>query len=111
MTRHFGDVSVGESFDADDDLMIKGEWLKRDDVRELRDHLTAVLGDAQALASGAVVAPLMPPAEALKAAEETVTRLAPAANTRGFPDGTAPLRERMDAILRIAAFLMTGGRS
>lgn len=44
-------------------------------------------------------------AEALKVAEETVDRLAPKTNARGYTDGTAPLKERVAAILELAAFL------
>lgn len=44
--------------------------------------------------------------EALKVAEETVDRLAPKTNARGYADGTAPLKERIAAILEIAAFLL-----
>lgn len=47
-------------------------------------------------------------AEALNLAEETVTRLAPATNARGYLDGAAPLRERVASILEVAEFLMRG---
>lgn len=47
-------------------------------------------------------------AEALALAEETVSRLAaPTPNARGYADGhkPAPLAERTEAVLAIAAFL------
>ncbi len=43
--------------------------------------------------------------EALAVATETVNKLAPPTNARGYPDGAAPLRERGDLILRMAEFL------
>lgn len=44
-------------------------------------------------------------AEALKAAEDLITRLSPSTNARGYADGTASLSDRVTAILRVADFL------
>jgi hypothetical protein len=43
--------------------------------------------------------------EALKIAEDLVTKLAPATNARGYAEGVAPLSQRVDAILRLAEYL------
>lgn len=112
-----GDLSVNRAFDHDDELFLAlddaGVYLKRVEVTALRDHLTAVLGedvphlgDPARLTQVPTEAPGMSRAEALKLAEETVTRLAPATNARGYADGTAPLTDRVNAILRTAAYLM-----
>jgi len=45
-------------------------------------------------------------AEALKIAEELVSRLAPTTNGRGYLEGTAKLGERVEAILRVADYLV-----
>ncbi|MFG3715782.1 hypothetical protein [Micromonospora sp. NPDC047730] len=107
-------LSVGETFDADGELRIDGDYMERAEVVKLRDHLTALLGDAPAVPTGPLTVAAgygrLTRAEALKLAEETVTRLAPATNARGYADGTAKLAERMDAILRTADYL-TGGRA
>ncbi|MGZ0151893.1 hypothetical protein ACXJJ3_32885 [Kribbella sp. WER1] len=47
--------------------------------------------------------------DALKAAEELVTRLAPATNNRGYLEGTTPLNVRVAEILRVAEFLQQEG--
>ncbi|MFC0623798.1 hypothetical protein [Kribbella deserti] len=44
-------------------------------------------------------------AEALAVATETVNKLAPPTNARGYTDGASPLRERGDLIIRMAEFL------
>ncbi|BCJ41655.1 hypothetical protein GCM10010168_53470 [Actinoplanes ianthinogenes] len=105
----FSGLSVDDKFDNDGDLYIGGEYLKSDDVVRLRDHLTALLGGTPTTISTGPSAPPVPRDEALKAAEEMITRLAPATNGRGYTDGTTPLRERLDAILRIADYLTRGG--
>lgn len=108
----FGAINVGDRFDSDDDLDLDGiGYVSRADVRRFRDHLNGLLGDTATATSTAPRPLAMPPAEALKAAEETVGRQAPATNARGYSDGVAPLRERMDAILRVADFLMKGGNA
>ncbi|RLK22622.1 hypothetical protein DER29_0459 [Micromonospora sp. M71_S20] len=115
----FGDAfDIDDGFDRDDEVefRISGNgsvYLGRRDVRDVRDHLTALLGDAPAgspMATQPAPAPAsgLSRAEALKLAEETVTRLAPATNARGYADGTASLTDRVAAILRTADYL-TGG--
>jgi hypothetical protein len=45
--------------------------------------------------------------EAIKQADELVKRLDPVTNDRGYRrDGAAPLMERVDAILRVAGWLL-----
>ncbi|MFI7069568.1 hypothetical protein [Micromonospora sediminicola] len=104
-------IAVGHGLDADGELRMEvdGTYYTREDVAALRDHLTAVLGDGPTATPTLTVDPEyggLTRAEALKLAEETVTRLAPATNARGYSDGTAPLDARMSAILRTARYLM-----
>ncbi len=103
----FGHLSIGDRWDSDDELTIDGAYFGRSVIRGIRDHLSQLLGDAPTPYQPRSLA--MPSTEALKLAEETVGRLAPATNARGYTDGTAPLRERADVILRLADFLMKGG--
>jgi len=109
------DMNVRDHFDEDDDLRfeIDGEsaYLNRRDVRALRDFLSERFGDVLNSAPTPGVASAMSRADALKLAEETTGRIAPTTNGRGYTDGTAPLAQRTDAILRFAEFLMSGGHA
>lgn len=110
MNKLFGTVYVGNEFGADG-LYFDGCPIDRHEASALRDHLSVVLGDApaQPAATASAISPAMSPADALKLAEETVTRIAPATNSRGYTDGAAPLAQRTEAIVRFAEFLMRGG--
>ncbi|MEU4568682.1 hypothetical protein [Micromonospora sp. NPDC023956] len=111
-----GGLKVGASLDRDGDLGFYTEggetaYLTRDALVALREHITAVLGDGPpdpadpALHRLRVVPSGPNRAEALKLAEEMVTRLAPATNARGYADGVSPLKERVSAILQTADYL------
>ncbi|GAA2843757.1 hypothetical protein Acy02nite_68260 [Actinoplanes cyaneus] len=110
MTSHFGDLEVADAFDSDNEIAVEIEYktvyLPSTQVARLRDHLTGLLGDAPAAATSAPAPAGMTRAEALKNAEDTVGRLAPSTNARGYSDGVAPLSARTDAILSLARFLM-----
>ncbi|MFD6638309.1 hypothetical protein ACFWDN_21110 [Micromonospora chalcea] len=104
-------ITIAGRLDADGELRMEvdGSYYDRADVLALRDHLTAALGDGPTAAPSLAVDPEyggLTRAEALKLAEETVSRLAPATNGRGYSDGVAPLDARMNAILRTARYLM-----
>lgn len=106
--RSFGDLRVAEQFDSDDDLQMGGEYVPRGDAEDLYDFLGGLLGKVTPTPQSAT-APGMSRAEALKLAEDTVGRMAPTINVRGYSDGIAPLGQRTEAILSLARFLMASG--
>ncbi|GAB1641746.1 hypothetical protein [Krasilnikovia sp. MM14-A1259] len=108
MTFNHSGLVVDDTFDEDNELRFTiggvAAWIDTTNARRLRDHLTAVLGDSPA--STTDVSPGLSRTEALKAAEDAVSRLSPATNARGYADVAMPLAQRTDAILRLAGFLL-----